>query len=64
LLESVRAMTHPKGDSCARCKPIQTFGSPQEQYLLKLLAVADRNPMASLGMAMLDPLAIQSFLAD
>jgi hypothetical protein len=37
---------------------------PQEQYLLQLLQIADRSPMRSLLRAMLDPMSLQTFIAE
>ncbi len=64
LLQCVRAIVHPRGDTCGRCRPVKASGSPQERYFLKLLDVADRSALASLVRAMVDPMALQTFLAD
>jgi hydroxymethylpyrimidine pyrophosphatase-like HAD family hydrolase len=64
LLESARAIVHSGGDRCDRCRLPETGRSEHERYFLRLLTIADRKPLVSLGLAVLDPMARNAFLAD
>jgi len=43
---------------------VKSVLAPQEQYFLDLLKIADRSSMASLVRALLDPMALDNFVAD
>jgi hydroxymethylpyrimidine pyrophosphatase-like HAD family hydrolase len=60
LLDSVRCIVHPRGGTCARCETCET--PVAEGLLWDLLEMADRRPVASLVRALLDPMAVRTFL--
>jgi hydroxymethylpyrimidine pyrophosphatase-like HAD family hydrolase len=64
LLECVRQIINQCG-GVSDTTPNLTHGcSAQERYFLKLLAIADRHPLWSALRAVLDPMMLDTFLAD
>jgi len=61
LLECARTMVGSNGRGAP---PVKSVLAPQEQYFLDLLKIADRSSMASLVRALLDPMALDNFVAD
>lgn len=60
LLEAVRFIAHPDGRGCARCQDCE---SPAAEGLLwDLMRMADRQPRACLLRALLDPMALRTFV--
>ncbi|MGE0453572.1 MAG: HAD hydrolase family protein [Vicinamibacteria bacterium] len=57
LLSAARAIVHPEGGRCPRCRP-----APRPSGLWwELLVAADRGRLASLGRALLDPRSLEAF---
>jgi hydroxymethylpyrimidine pyrophosphatase-like HAD family hydrolase len=65
LLECARAMLRIARKNGDGGIPAEANGRPpQERYLLHLLEIADRSPMASLIRALFDPMSLQTFIAE
>jgi len=64
LLESVRALLHPGGGRCARCRAGDRVGPGEADPLFwELLEAADRGRPRRLLQALLDPMCLQAFAA-
>jgi hydroxymethylpyrimidine pyrophosphatase-like HAD family hydrolase len=64
FLECVQAIVKSRGRKAEVPSIRMNTLAPQEQYLLKLLGVADRSTTASLVRSMFDPMVLDNFIAD
>ena len=64
LLESVRAMIQSNGTRNLQKPYVKSVPALQEKYFVKLLEIADRSSMASLVHAAVDPMSLQTFIAE
>ena len=62
LLEIVRSLLHPKGETCGLCQAAREPLSQCKDYLVHFLQAADRAPMHLLAVSALDPKALRAFL--
>ena len=61
LLSIARRITHPQGDSCEHCNAAQVSGT-KDTLVLKLLKLADESRTKLLLRALLDPMALRTFV--
>lgn len=64
FLECAQAIVKSRGENSQLPSASMGTLAPQERYLLDLLRVADRSAIASLVRAVLDPSALNNFIAD
>src|SRR5215475_3986966 len=64
LLDCARAMVQREGRSIQNELLTKNGSSPHEQYFLRLLEVADQSTSNSLLQAVLDPMSLQTFVAE
>jgi len=64
LLDSVRAMIQSTGTRNLQNPNIKAVLAPQDRYFVKLLETADRSSMVSLVRAAVDPMSLQTFIAE
>ena len=63
LLDSVRAMLHPDGGGCDRCRSGGRLRTGEADRLVwDLLKAADRGRPCLLLQALLDPMALRAFI--
>ena len=61
LLESVRALLHPGGGRCARCRAGERVGAEADPLVWELLEATDWGRPRRLLQALLDPMCLQAF---
>jgi hydroxymethylpyrimidine pyrophosphatase-like HAD family hydrolase/orotate phosphoribosyltransferase len=61
LLKIVRAMLHPDGRQCKRCRTCAGLPAEHADLMLRLLTVADQGQVTRLLDAALDPMAVRAF---
>jgi hydroxymethylpyrimidine pyrophosphatase-like HAD family hydrolase len=62
LLEIVRSLIHPGGDTCPRCQLPAPSLSGRDELFMQLLEAADRRRVVSLFRAMVDPKSYRLFV--
>jgi len=64
LLECAQAMIESRGTRIENVATTKKSLSPHERYFLDMLAIADQSPAVSLLQAVLDPMSLETFVAE